>query len=487
MDRDVIIGEESRSLLINGINKLCDTVKVTLGPSGKTVVISDEYGNPYNTKDGVSISNKVVLYDKIENMGATMAKEVAQKTVEQVGDGTSTSLVLLQSLIKNGLHFLDAGGTYNEIKDIYSTLLPKIISKLKEEAVKLSKDDIIDVATISANNDKEIGKLIAKAFKFSNNITVEIGNEEKDVLDKVSGIVYNTSYFKKTFITDESKLTATLHEPQVLIVDGKITNIDILYDVMMYCNKHQKPLLIISELIEENVLHLLETNQINGALKLLPIKSPGFANHRKELLKDISIFSDAKIVSNLNENIPIDSLGELQKVEANMQETIMTPNNMNLLDKHLDNLNSILKTDLDKHSKTMLKERINNLKGSLCVIKVGGKSDIEVKERFDRIEDAVHAVTSAIEEGTVLGGGLTLFKISNDIEQDENDYIICNALKEPNNVINNNGANVYLFTFDRLDVIDPVKVTRVALENAASVALTILGTEALVINPNLWN
>lgn len=487
MNKDVIIGRESRDKIISGINKLCNTVKVTLGPSGKTVIISDEYGNPYNTKDGVSISNKVFLQDIIENMGATMAKEVAQKTVMEAGDGTTTSLVLLQSLLNNGLKFLDGGGTYNEIKKVYSRLIPLVIDGIKNESSDLISSDILDIATISANNDKDIGNLIFEAYNFSNNITISKSNNIKDSLEKVSGIVYNTSFISKKFITDDSKLTSSYKKPAVLIIDGKITNIDVLHDVMMYCNKNEKPLVIISELIEENVLQLLETNQINGALKLLPIKSPGFANYRKELLKDIAIFTDSTIINKPNVRIHINALGELGYIESTISETIMTPIDSNSLNKHLENLKSISETDLDDHSKTILKERIDNLKGSLCIIKVGGKSEIEMKERFDRIEDAVKAVSSALEEGVVTGGGLTLFKIANQLDLTSNDYIICDAIKEPNNVINNNGANINLFTFERLEVIDPTKVTRVALENAASVALIILGTEAIVINPNLWN
>jgi chaperonin GroEL len=480
---EITLGKESRDKLLSGINKLANTVKVTLGPSGNTVIIADEKGKPYNTKDGVSVSNYIKLKDPIENIGIQLIKEAARKTADEAGDGTTTSTVLIQSFIQEGIKFLDSGGTYNEIKEIFATCIPDIVHNLKLMSTTISENNIKDVATISANNDINIGELVQVAFNYSTNVKVEEGNAIKDSIEFIEGVSYPVTYHSKAFITDESKGIAELDNPQVLLLDCKLDNINKIVKIIKHCNKLELPLVIITEFISDDVLRLLETNQINGSLKLLPIKSPGYAQYRKEYIKDISILTGATIVNDLN-NEPYPSvLGELKTATCKREETLLIPVDTDLIGGRINDLLSLSnQPDIDDYGKKMLLERINNLNGTLSIIKVGGKSDIEMKERYDRIEDAVFAVSSALEEGVIPGGGITLYKLSYRYDHP----IIYNTLRSPNKIINENGASVDPNEELSRDIVDPLKVTRCALENSASVALTILGTEAIVLNEYLW-
>lgn len=486
---EIISGKEVRDKLLSGIDKLANTVKVTLGPSGNTVIIADEYGKPYATKDGVSVSNYIKLQDPVENIGVTMIKEVAKKTADEAGDGTTTSIVLAQALITNGIKFLNDGGTYNDIKDVYSTLLPKVLTLIKEKSTRISVDNITDVATVSANNDSKIGELIQVAFNHSQVVKVEEGKDIVDSLDLITGVTYPVTYFSKRFITNDSKNTAEVKDALVLLLDCKLDKLDKLKKVLTYCNENEKPLLIITEFISDDALHMLETNHINKALQILPIKTPGFASYRTEYIKDLSVITESNIIGDLSKMIEINQLGRIKSVTSKPSESVLIPFDDIDIEQRITNLFSLSKDDgLSDYDKKMLLERINNLNGKVSIIKVGAKSEIEMKERYDRIEDAVYAVSSALEEGVLQGGGVALYKIADslDTKSDKSLRLILNALRAPNLTINENGAIINPFTFNDYKIVDPTKVTRCALENAASVALTILGTKSIVLNEHLW-
>lgn len=479
---EIILGKEARDKLLKGIDKLANAVKVTLGPNGKTVIVHNEKGEPYNTKDGVSVSRKIKLKDPIENIGAQMVKQVAEKTVDEAGDGTTTSTVLVQSFIKEGINFLDAGGSYNELKKIFNESIPNIVNELKQSSIMINTNNVLDVATVSANNDLHIGEHIQMAFNFSNTVKVEEGKESVDKLEFVNGSKYGVTYFSKQFITNDAKNTAELKEPKVLLLDDKLTDLNRYGNILKYCSKENIPLVIITEFITEDVLRLLETNHINNFVKILPIKTPGFAQYRKEYIKDISVITGATILNNLSKNITIQDLGELSSIITSPNETLMLPKSLENINERVSNLKSLITTNIDDYSKKVIEKRIEILNGKVAIIKVGGLSEIEMKERYDRYDDAVRAVSSALEEGIVKGGGLALYNLTNDKYHD----IINNTLKAPTLTIINNGASKSIINNLSTNIVDPVKVTKCALENSASIALTILGTESIIIPEYLW-
>lgn len=481
---EIILGEEVRHKLLDGINKLANTVKVTLGPNGKTVILHyKDTGKPYITKDGVSVAKDVELKDIVENIGAQMVKEVAELTVEQAGDGTTTATVLAQSFLKEGIKFLDEGGTYNEIKDIFNRSIPAIVEDLKLSARSITPSNVTDVATVSANNDTKIGEFIQMAFNFSTLVKVEEGKSVKDELEYLDGSEYYTTYTTKTFINNDKKNTTELTNPKVLLLDGKIKDIKPYKNILSYCSQNSIPLVIVCEFITEQVTKLLETNQINGSLELLPLKTPGYAQYRKEYIKDIQALTGATILTEHSKGITMDHLGELRSITAKPQSTIMIPIEIEPVTKRINTLKDLLNTDIDDYSKDVLTRRIETLNGKVSIIKVGGRSEVEMKERLDRFEDAVKAVSSALEEGIVIGGGLTLYRLSDAYAYHP---IINKTLKAPTTTIIENGASPDLLNEIPVGIVDPVKVTRCALENAASVALTILGTEAIPIPKYLW-
>lgn len=480
---EIILGDNARSSLLNGINKLANTVKATLGPSGNTIIISDERGKYYNTKDGVSVANYIQLKDPIENIGAQMVKEAAQRTVEMAGDATTTSTVLSQSLINEGVKFLNSGGTYNELKNIFNTSIPIILRGLKDQAKIIYSDNVTDVATVSANNDVGMGEFIQMAFTYSNVVKVVKSDGLKDSLEYLDGIRYPVTYMSKTFVTNESKNSAEQTNPKVLLLDCKLYDINNIAHILKYCNENKHSLTIISEFISDDVIKLLETNHINGAVKVLAVKSPGYSSYRREYLKDIAAITGSTIVTDTRAKCHPNVLGDLNSITAKVDETIMIPNNESGLDQRLNELFSIKNDTKDSHAKKVIEDRIENLGGKISIINVGAKSENELSERFDRYDDAVLAVTSALEEGVVTGGGIALWNIA---ENNNLHYVFDNTLRYPNKVINDNGADVDPKVKLDSNIVDPVKVTRCAFENAASVALTILGTEGVVLNKYLW-
>lgn len=480
---EILFGKEARDKLADGINKLANAVKVTLGPSGKTVLLHDINGKPYNTKDGVSVAKVTEIKCNIGNMGAQMVKEVAKKTAEEAGDGTTTSTVLAQSFINEGNKFLDNGGSYNELKNIFNRSIPNIVDDLKLSARTITINNVVDVATVSANNDKKIGEFIQMAFNFSTIVKVEEGSDVKDKINFVEGSVYDITYMSKTFITNENKGTAELKNASVLLLDGKLHRIDPIIKILEYCSENEIPLVIICEHISEEVIKLLETNHINGVLKILPINTPGFAQYRKEYIKDIQSITGATVITDSSKSISIENLGELDSITTTPTKSMLVPTYSEGIETRIRQLTALSNTDIDDYSKKVLKRRIDTLNGRIAIIKVGGGSEIEMKERYDRFDDSVRAVTSALEEGVVMGGGLALYRLANAGEYHP---IIKNTLKAPTNTIINNGASPDILNEVPQGIIDPVKVTRCALENAASIALTILGTEAIPLPRYLW-
>lgn len=476
-------GENARTKLLEGINELANTVKVTLGPSGNTVILHNTEGKPFITKDGVSVAKAFETKDIVANIGAQMAKEAAKKTADEAGDGTTTSTVLIQSFINEGFNYLKKGGTYNDLKRIFNESIPAIVDDLRLSATTVTPSNIVDVATVSANNDSKIGEIIQMAFNHSHIVKVKEGRDAEDKLEFLEGSKYDTTYMSKAFITDEKKNTAELKDAKVLLLNGKLTDLKPFKRVLDYCHQNDTPLVIICEFISEKIIKLLEANHINKAVSILPIKTPGFAQYRKEYIKDIQAITGADIVSTAERLVSPTSLGDVALITATPNYTTIVPKNEDAITERITNLLVLRDSDIDDYSKDVLNRRIEILNGKICVIKVGGNSELEMKERYDRYDDAVLASTSALEEGVVQGGGLALYKISESYKYHD---LIRNALKAPTKTIIANGASPDIIDNLPSNIIDPVKVTRCALENSASIALTILGVEAIPLPRYLW-
>lgn len=490
----ILLGEDARSAISNGVNKLANTVKVTFGPYGKTVIIKDEHDKPYLTKDGVSVSNYVVLEDEVENIGATLVKEVAAKTGKEAGDGTTSSIILVQEFIRIGLELIkDHKVSPINIKNSFDKLLPLLLNELKTRAIPLMQDDIRKIAYIASNSDDVIADLLDKAFRFSHIVEVTEGKDITDKLEFVEGVKYDVSYFSKRFILDEAKQSTTYNEPLVLLLDCKLTSLDNLENVLTHCNTVEQPIVIITEYISDNVLHLLESNQLSKALYILPIKTPGFGHYRKEYIKDLEVITGAKAIENLQKSISLEQLGVIKSITTDYRDTLIIPHDDRNIEAHVAMLEErVTKGKLEEYDIEVLTRRINNLKGKAVVIKVGGKTEVEMKERTDRIDDAVRAAKSAIEEGVIEGGGITLEKIAIHLEDNGGlngiEVFFLSALYSLKKQLLYNSGDSYVYPDNMIEagIIDPHKVTRCALENAMSVAATILTTEAIVLKERQW-
>lgn len=474
--------KDNLNKLYNGITKLHDAVASTLGPNGKTVIISNQYGEPYITKDGVSVAKSISFKDPVENIGAQLIKQVAEKTVKEAGDGTTTSIVLANALIQNLKEF-----DYVEVVKQLDIIIPKVIEELKKNSKPLKREDVKYVATISANNDSNIGDLIQEAYNFSDIIKVEESNSTNDSLILVDGMQLNSTSFSKHFLTS-TKGECIFDNPFVLLLDGKLKNLKNIENILNNTYQNEQSLLIITEHVDETTLKFLESNVLNKGLKLCVIKSPGFAQHRKDLMNDISIFTNAKPVRETKE-VELSDLGKLESCTISAKNSILVKKESIDVSKHLKYLESIKENDLEEHDLDLLNIRINNLKGKVSIIKVGGNSELEMKERKDRIDDAVLAVGCALEEGIVEGGGVALMKTvaTNKEEYTDIETNIYVSLNAPYFKIFENGSswNAKKNMFNE-NIIDPLKVTRVALENAVSVAKVILSTNTVVLNQYQW-
>jgi len=479
--KEIKIGDDVRENLRNGINKLANTVSVTIGPMGKTVIIADEYGDPYITKDGVSVSNYISFENPIENIAATLLKQVAKNTVEQAGDGTTTSICLAQSFINTGFDLLE-DVSYNDIKKQLEDLESIVVEQLFTNSKNLNDSNIIDVAIISSNNDKKIGKLINDAYSHSKIIKIEEGINSEDELVMVTGMQLDTTYVDKAFINDGAKQSIEYGKTPIILIDGKLERIEMISGLL----KQVQSVIIIADYFSEQIVSLLKDNYNRGALNVALVKSPGFGQHRRDLMQDLAIYTNASLLDTSKEYFKMDVVGQVDGISVKKDKTIISVSSINdLTNERLEQL--IQANDITEkgHDKDMLNQRITNLTGNISLIRVGGNSEVEMKERRDRIEDAVLAVLSALEEGIVEGGGVALKRIADSKLLSKNRFREC--ITAPYNIISNS-TDKFLETDDlfKLNIIDPLKVTRCALQNAISVAKTILGTEAVVLNERLW-
>jgi chaperonin GroEL len=490
--KELHFGKEVRDKIIEGINDLNKATSYTMGPNGATVIIpnKNKYGEYIITKDGVSVAEQITFKDPLKNIGANLIKQVAKKTVEDAGDGTTTSIVLATAFINNLKDFKSI-----DINKAFDEIIPKVIEQLKLNSRELKHEDIKYVASISANNDLQIGELIQQAYNHSDIVKIEESSNTEDILDTLPGMSLPVSYFSKHFITNQSKGICEFNNVNTLIIDGKLEKLENFRNILELTQQPNNSLLIIVEDIHEQALRKLETFVLSQTLPICVIKSPGFSKHRKDLLQDLCNFTGSTLITDLSKPYNTNILGKLQSCKISKHNSILVKDNsINVINK-VNELTELSKNiELTEYDKDLLKQRIEYLKGKISIIKVGGKSELEVKERFDRYDDAVKAVACALEEGIVEGGGVALFKaiitFLKDNECLENKLLISLTSPYitifPKELIDDiRCLNLDINMFEQ-NIIDPLKVTRCALENAVSVAKVILSTEAVVLNQNEW-
>ena len=517
--KEIVYTETARNLILSGVNQLADAVKVTLGPKGRNVVIEKSFGSPTVTKDGVTVAKEIELENRFENMGAQMVREVASKTSDIAGDGTTTATVLAQAIYREGAKLVAAGHNPMEIKRGIDKAVEAITSHLKSSA-KMTKDsrEIAQVGTISANGDATIGKLLADAMEKVGKegvITVEEAKSAETMLDVVEGMQFDRGYLSPYFVTDPENMKVVLEDAFILIAERKISNMKDLLPVLEAIAKAQKQFLIIAEDVEGEALATLVVNKLRGTLHCAAVKAPGFGDRRKEMLKDIAILTDGQVISEelglKLENVTISDLGRAKSILIDKDNTTIV-NGQGKKEK-IDARKSEIRTQIDQttsdYDREKLQERLAKIAGGVAVIKVGAATETEMKEKKARVEDALHATRAAVEEGIVPGGGVALIRaqaaladLKVDSEQQFGISIIRRACEEPIRQIAANageegsiivqkiregkgtfGWNAATGEYGDLlemGVIDPVKVVRSALQNAASVASLMLTTEALI-------
>jgi len=521
MAKEILFSDSARNALYEGVKKLNDAVKVTMGPRGRNVLIQKSFGAPSITKDGVSVAKEVELKDTIENMGAQLVKEVASKTADQAGDGTTTATVLAHAIFKEGLRNITAGANPVEVKRGMDKAAEAIIAELKTmaKAVK-DKKEIAQVATISANSDTVIGELIAEAMEKVGKdgvITVEEAKGIQDELDVVEGMQFDRGYLSPYFVTNPEKMQTIMEHPFILLFDKKISNLKDLLPVLEQVQKTGKPLLIIAEDIDGEALATLVVNKLRGVLNIAAVKAPGFGDRRKAMLEDIAIISGGEVISEelgrTLEAATLADLGQAARIVIDKDNTTIVNGNGDKarIDARVGQIKAQIAETSSDYDREKLQERLAKLSGGVAVIKVGAATETEMKEKKDRVDDALSATKAAVEEGIVVGGGsaflLANAKIKLALSGDEaiGAEIVTRALKAPlkqiaenagfdagvvaNNVLTSAKAN-YGFnasTGDYVDmfeagIVDPVKVSRIALQNAVSVASLLLTTEATISN-----
>jgi chaperonin GroEL len=511
---------EARSKLKKGVDKLANAVKVTLGPKGRNVVLEKKFGAPTVTKDGVSVAKEIELEDPVENMGAQMVREVASKTSDVAGDGTTTATVLAQAIYREGLKNVTAGANPMDLKRGIDLAVEKVIEYLKSISKDVEgRNEIAQVGAISANNDKSIGNLIADAMEKVGKdgvITVEEAKGTETSLDVVEGMQFDRGYLSPYFVTDAESMEAVLEDPYILIHDKKISAMKDLLPILEKIAQQGKSLLIIAEDLEGEALATLVVNKIRGTLKVAAVKAPGFGDRRKAMLEDIAVLTGGTVISEERgfklENATVSYLGQAKKINIDKDNTTIVEG-IGKTDDIKKRINEI-KAQIDKttsdYDKEKLQERLAKLSGGVAVLKIGASTEIEMKEKKARVEDALHATRAAVEEGIVSGGGVAFVRAINQLDKVKGENldqgtgikIIQKALEEPLRQIVNNagiegsvvlqkvkegkddfGFNAASETYENLiksGVIDPTKVARTALENAASVASLLITTEAVV-------
>jgi chaperonin GroEL len=520
MAKQVVHGEDSRAAILRGVNQLADAVKVTLGPKGRNVVIDKKFGSPTITKDGVTVAKEIELKDSLENMGAQMVREVASKTSDVAGDGTTTATVLAQSIFKEGVRTVAAGANPMALKRGIDKAVEAVVEEIKKLAKPVSGDDIANVGTISANGDKTIGKIIAEAMEKVGKdgvITVEESKTMETALEVVEGMQFDRGYLSPYFVTDPERMEAVLEEPLILIHEKKISSMRDLLPILEQVAKMGKPLLIIAEDVEGEALATLVVNKLRGTLNVAAVKAPGFGDRRKAMLEDIAILTGGKVISEdlgiKLENVSLDDLGRAKKVTVDKENTTIVEGagSAEAIEGRVKTIRIQIDETTSDYDREKLQERLAKLVGGVAVIKVGAATETEMKEKKARVEDAMHATRAAVEEGIVAGGGVTLVRAARALDslklEDEDEQIGVNIIKraveEPLRQIAANagkegaiivekvraenkdgyGFNAATEQFEDLfaaGVIDPAKVARTALQNAASIAGLMLTTEALI-------
>ena len=519
MAKQILYGEKSRRLMIDGINQLADAVKVTLGPKGRNVVLEKKFGSPTITKDGVTVAREIELQDPFENMGAQMVREVASKTSDIAGDGTSTATVLAQAIYREGAKNVVAGANPMEVKRGIERAVEAVVGALQKMSNPVSGDMIAQVGTISANTDQTIGTIIAEAMdKVGKDgvITVEEAKTLETSLDVVEGMQFDRGYLSPYFVTDPERMEVVLENPVILIHEKKISSMKDLLPLLEQVARLSRPLLIVAEDIEGEALATLVVNKLRGTLNVAAVKAPGFGDRRKAMLEDIAVLTNGKaITEDLGlklENIKVEDLGQAKKVTINKDDSTIIEGGgaPEAIEGRVKQIRAQVEETTSDYDREKLQERLAKLVGGVAVIKVGAATETEMKEKKARVEDAMHATKAAVEEGIVPGGGVALLRsaaaldaLAAEGDQQLGVNIIRRALEEPMRWIAQNagfegsivvqrvrdakesdeGFNAQNETYENLvkaGVIDPTKVVRTALQNAGSIASLLLTTEALI-------
>ncbi|MFA7448111.1 MAG: chaperonin GroEL [Weeksellaceae bacterium] len=521
MAKEIKFDVESRDALRRGVDALANAVKVTLGPKGRNVVLEKAFGAPVVTKDGVSVAKEIELENSIENLGAQMVKEVASKTNDVAGDGTTTATVLAQAIVREGLKNVAAGANPMDLKRGIDKAVLAVIKNLKEQSKEVgdSSEKIKQVASISANNDETIGTLISEAFEKVGKegvITVEEAKGTDTSVDVVEGMQFDRGYQSPYFVTNSDKMVAELENPYILLYDKKISNLQDILPILEPVAQSSRPLLIISEEVEGQALATLVVNRLRGSLKIAAVKAPGFGDRRKAMLEDIAILTGGTVISEERgyslENVTLDMLGTAEKVQIDKDNTTIVngAGEEDLIKGRVNEIKAQIESSTSDYDREKLQERLAKLAGGVAVLYVGAASEIEMKEKKDRIDDALHATRAAVEEGIVPGGGVAYVRTLESLENLEGDNpdentginIVRRAIEEPlRQIVMNaggegsvvvakvkegkgdfgyNAKNETYVNMYEAGIIDPTKVTRVALENAASVSGMLITTEAVI-------
>ena len=519
--KDVKFSEEARRSITRGVNILSDAVRVTLGPKGRNVVVERSFGAPTVTKDGASVAREIELEDKLENLGAQMIKEVASKTSDVAGDGTTTATVLAQSMVREGMKYVAAGLNPMDLK----RGIDKAVSTTTEQLKKLSKDcrsrtEIAQVASISANSDAKVGEIIAEAMDKVGKegvITVEEGTALDNELSVVEGMQFDRGYSSPYFINKPDQQMAILENPMILVYDKKISAIRDILPILEQTAKAGRPLLVIAEEVEGEALATLVVNNMRGTIKVCAVKAPGFGDRRKAMLEDVAILTKGKVIAEevglTLEKVSMDDLGQAKRVEIGKEETTIIDGKGGKKDiaSRVEVIRKQMEETTSDYDREKLQERVAKLSGGVAVVKVGAATEVEMKEKKARVEDALHATRAAVEEGIVPGGGVALIRCQSAVgkvkgdndDQDAGVKIVLRALESPlTNIVQNTGdapavvvnevrggsgnhgynaANGKYGDLLRLGIIDPTKVTRSALQNAASIAGLLLTTDCSIV------
>ncbi|MFP5074978.1 chaperonin GroEL [Neisseria sp. WLZKY-1] len=519
--KDVQFGNEVRQKMVNGVNVLANAVRVTLGPKGRNVVVDRAFGGPHITKDGVTVAKEIELKDKFENMGAQMVKEVASKTNDVAGDGTTTATVLAQAIVAEGMKYVTAGMNPTDLKRGIDKAVAALVGELKNIAkpVPEKSKEIAQVASISANSDEAIGQIIAQAMNEVGKegvITVEDGKSLENEVEVVKGMQFDRGYLSPYFVSNIEKQIAELDAPFVLLFDKKISNIRDLLPVLEQVAKTSRPLLIIAEDVEGEALATLVVNNIRGILKTVAVKAPGFGDRRKAMLQDIAILTGGTVIAEevglSLEKATLEDLGQAKRIEVGKENTTIIDGlgDKAAVEARVGEIRKQIETATSDYDKEKLQERVAKLAGGVAVIKVGAATEVEMKEKKDRVEDALHATRAAVEEGVVAGGGVALLRAraalenlhTGNADQDAGVQIVLRAVEsplrqivanaggEPSVVVNkvlegqgnygyNAGSGEYGDMIE-MGVLDPAKVTRSALQHAASIAGLMLTTDCMI-------